>query len=423
QYITYGFEFSKSEPHQEKTITLHDPVILNDEDALFEAIITRLIKAKRNPPAPPDLVFCKDINTAKRFYKKLQERMGTLSIPSQLYTGMEKEEAEVIQKGAESGMITVATSALGRNTDLPYDKKVGLNVWHTFVDATRLTGQKSGRTGRQGSKGDVHFYFTKQELQGKEAEALGQAIDEQAAAERKNNEDLFDVLGYLFRRVDTIPSDHFKPSVSTFIKEQWSDFSKKTEQRYKNAKSTGGYDRTLFITETVTAFNVMVATSVDPIPKLLTEDEITASLDHKFVQRPKYEVAHQEVRLKECTPAFEIAYHLLNLEPSNANALTKEAIITKLKDQFEDLGRGLDYSALNAQYLNYLYLNPVAQETVVAAHKEFLEHYLKTHSAKNNFFNRMLGFNPRLSTLVNNTNYLAMFHCLASVPEVKVSLD
>jgi hypothetical protein len=155
QYEKYGFEFSKVEPHQRNIATLNQPMISSDETRQFEHII-RLLQLQKSSDTHkvPTLVIFKDIPTATRFYENLKNKNPARVM--QMFTGLGNEKQTIID-AAKPGMITITTPALGRNTDIHYDKSVGMNVIQTFVASAREDRQKAGRTGRQGSKGNVYY--------------------------------------------------------------------------------------------------------------------------------------------------------------------------------------------------------------------------------------------------------------------------
>lgn len=162
QYQKYGFEFSKVEPHQLNITKLNKPTVSADEKAQFEHIIQLLkLKNTSNEKKAPVLVIFKDIETATRFHAYLQDQYKTQAM--QLYTGLGNEE-QAIHNAAQAGMITITTPALGRNTDIHYDKSVGMDVIETFVASAREDRQKAGRTGRQGSKGNVYYSLNQDDL-------------------------------------------------------------------------------------------------------------------------------------------------------------------------------------------------------------------------------------------------------------------
>ncbi|MGL5741781.1 MAG: hypothetical protein ACRCXC_04140 [Legionella sp.] len=241
QYRKYGFEFSKAEPHQKNRVKFNKPIAEADETAQFNQLIKQLTTGTPDDTTAPSVVFCKDINTATRLFKEL-EKHNPKKFPLQLYTGLGKEE-DYINNASKPGMITITTSALGRNTDIPYDKAQGLRVWHTFIDSIRGSGQKSGRTGRQGSVGEVHFVLNQQEIGGKTITQIQAEIDKVAAVERDVTEELYKVLGYLLTQVDAQPEEQFAKGKAAFLRESWSEFSAETEAQFRDSRREETYDQ------------------------------------------------------------------------------------------------------------------------------------------------------------------------------------
>lgn len=414
QYTKYGFEFGKAEPHQKNKVQFHKPLFLDDEATQFNELISQLTATTPSATTAPGIVFCKDIDTAIRLFKMLEQN-NPKTFPIQIYTGLGKEE-DFIRKASKPGMITIATSALGRNTDIHYDKIRGLNVWHTYVDSIRGAGQKSGRTGRQGSSGEVHYLLNKQKLSGKSVEQIKTEIDRVGAIERNLNEELYDVLGYLLAQIDKTPEEHFTAGKVAFLRENWADFSAETEARFRETRRDPAYDKDVFIQSTLVAFNKISNTGLKvPAPEI-TVTAVRSALEQTHKTKNKYHVHATPVKIKDCIPPVDIAYHLLNVQVESEHPEEdKKAIKDKLKQMFARM-QDNTFLAENSDYLRYLASTPASQKIIVEAHKEFLTDYLKEHSQKLNFFQRWFGYESKLNKLASNQNYLCMFHAFSCVP-------
>ncbi len=379
QYSKYGFDFSKEEPHQKNQVIFNTPIIETDENAQFNKLISLLTSDANYKYAPPNIVFCKDINTATRLFKEL-EKHNPKNVPMQLYTGLGKEE-DYIKNAGQPGMITITTSALGRNTNIHYDQARGLRVWHTFVDSIRGMGQKSGRTGRQGSAGEVNFVFNAQELGGKTVLQTQVEIDQFVARERCVNEELYNVLGYLLTKIDIVPEDQFIKGKSTFLRESWARFSIDTEYRYRESRREDHYDKETFIKKTLASFNSILNTAVKGPIEEVTFETLSETIEQKYTEKEKYKVWEEGVKIKNCTPPITIAYHLISFAEDELHSKeTRKAIKTKLKQIFKKMRKN-SFVAEQNEYLTYLISHPTTQEMVVEAHKEFLNPAFKTFFA------------------------------------------
>jgi hypothetical protein len=425
QYAKYGFDFAKKEPHQQNKVKFAPPHISPNRATQLADLAKKITTNRLTDKSAPNIVFCKDIPTAKAFFEYLQKQ-NPHNLPMQLYTGLGQEE-DYIKRASTPGMITVTTSALGRNTDIHYDKSVGLNVWHTYVDSTRGAGQKDGRTGRQGSLGSVYHMLDAEELGGRTLEDITSQIDAVGAEQRRSSEELFDILGYLLTQIDKLPeanfSNEFSKGKPDFYKQHWSKFSTTIETNFREAKRGGSFDQQQFIDKTIDLFNQDIYAKIVPIPDKVTSAQFKGM---KVQERMKAKLItlKDRVTLDMCTPPVTTAYKMLNFAADNEKcSTTVNQVKERLTQLFADIGKG-SILATNAQYLRYLSASGATQELVVDAHKAFLHEFIATHSKKRNFILRWLGFEGTLNKMASNENYLLMFHALASVPvQPKVEID
>jgi hypothetical protein len=411
QYRKYGFEFSKTEPHQKNRVKFTKPIIAQDEQAQFQQLIAQLTAGTLNESTAPNMVFCKDINTAIRLFKEL-ERLNTKNYPLQLYTGLGKEE-EYINNARKPGMITITTSALARNTDIHYDKI--LRVWHTFIDSIRDSEQKSGRTGRQGSAGEVNFILNAQELGAKTIEQIQAELDNYAAIERSVTEDLYNVLGHLLSQVDAQPDEQFVQGKTAFLRASWSEFSAKTETHFRERCRETDYDRETFMQKTLVSFNQMMKSAAKTSIEDVNLDMMKKTTARTSSPKEKYKPYSKRVTPADCAPPVALAYHLLSYaEEEKEPEVIKNEIKNQLTQLFMQINKN-NFTTKNSNYLHYLAANPSTQAVIVAAHKEFLTQYLHKHSQKLNFVQRWLGYEGKLNQIANNQNYLLIFHAFTHV--------
>jgi hypothetical protein len=292
-YKTYGFDYSKIEPHQEKNVTSHPLEVYKDEATHFKRLL-QCIEASQARCQAPILVFLKDIDTVQRFFEKLK----WIPFKSQSYTGLECE-ADIIQQAAKPQCVTITTQALGRNTDILYDKMEGMVVIQGFTDTPRKSAQRSGRTGRQGSPGENWIILNEQDLKPQRIEERAKILKLEAQRKREFNNELYGVLGFLLERVGVKDRD--------FFIHQWADFTGDIESYYRKMKVEDTYEVDSFIEETVRNFNKLVPSECGvTVEEILPYVKLTySSLDQKA------EAADERpVLMKECTSPETIAQSL-----------------------------------------------------------------------------------------------------------------
>ncbi len=412
QYRKYGFGFSALQPHQEKQVLHHDALEYETQEAHFEAIFKRISdnrQQKKN--IPPTLVFLKDIETAKEFKKYLGTK-GFLGQHDQLYTGVGDEEA-VIAKAADPGMITITTPALGRNTDIKYPE-IGMNVIVGFLSPKRPRIQMAGRTGRQGSKGQVDYLYNKSDYPGKTMEDVEREFEKKAEDERAFNEELFSILGYLLEHVDSHP-----PLEKDFFKLHWSPFSEWVEKLYRDKKVEGAYQSDDFLKEVVERFNARVMPNSH-----INYGELKIQIEARYSAAGKYASYNKPVKIKDCVSPDVLAYYFLNVSEPNRNNGEQEAenfpqeAKKKLKKLFSSVHNN-QFSDNNNDYLSYLNTTPAVRSQIKAVHQEFLSDYLKQQAGYSQscsgWFKRWLGFEGHLNRLINDSQYLMLFKALSSI--------
>ncbi len=120
----------------------------------------------------------------KRYMEKQPVLVGTVSIEkSELLSELLKrkniphnvlnakyhaQEAEIVAKAGQSGMVTIATNMAGRGTDIVLGKDIakvgGLHIIATERhESRRIDNQLRGRSGRQGDPGSTQFFLSLQD--------------------------------------------------------------------------------------------------------------------------------------------------------------------------------------------------------------------------------------------------------------------
>ena len=318
-----------------------------------------------------------------------------------------------------------STLALGRNTDIKYDKSVGLNVWHTSPDSFRSFEQKSGRTGRQGSPGIVRVYFNKEELGGKSVEALQAEIDENAAQLREREEVLYDLIGFLFTQFDALPETAFKGKPKAdFLIQEWSKFNAKTELAFSEIRLQVNQEsvREKFIKEVIDDFNTLM--------KSFTQrDFVEETVEHykqsisNFEQLPQQSSDLKDVQVSDCVSPAVMAYHVVNYQTESKVEI--QALKAKLQALFLSIDAG-KFDAANHEYVQFLLTSKVTREQTVQVHKEMIHSYLSLPHQEKGLLQRLIdwirGVKDPLSKCIDNKAYLIMFHTFAvlgATPEIK----
>ncbi len=427
QYQKYGFDFSKVEPHQEKQTKEYAAVLAPDQKAQFEELYKQLVKERqehikrKNKDVPPTLIFLKDIQTVKAFNAFLEKK--EFDFQRQMYTGL-GDEANVIEKAAHSGMITITTPALTRNTNIHYKKS--MSVYITFVATVRQHNQMLGRTGRQGSEGHAFTILNNAELQGKTIQTIQQELLEKTEATIEFHETLYDVLGYFLRHIENKELD------PTFYQKHWALFSEQLEETYREQKAKQLFDEKTFIAHAVEKFNEL------PHQSPLKTQEVMNQLKNLYVEVPREinESYQNDIYQKDCIPADITAYQYFKTKndeifSKNTNALvSKEEVKIKLKALFaEHIIKNKNshpFSQSNRDYLLYLSLNKSSLEVIREAHTEFLNEFLQDHnkqSKKDSWIKPWFGFQGHLNKIVDNFNYILLFKALTDVSGEKVDFN
>lgn len=156
----YGIEIS--------SIPTHKPVIREDADdqifatkqEKYEAVLAE-IKASHKC-GQPVLVGTTSVAQSEH----IADMLTKAGLPHQLLNAKtEKEEAAMIARAGEKGMITIATNMAGRGTDIVLGEGVadvgGLYVIGTEKhESRRIDRQLRGRAGRQGDPGKSKFFLS-----------------------------------------------------------------------------------------------------------------------------------------------------------------------------------------------------------------------------------------------------------------------
>jgi hypothetical protein len=419
----YGLSFSEIKPHQKNIVKYFKPIILKNKTLHLAAIIKAADKLRKQKKCNIGLIFCKDIENAQHLFNELQSRQSaTQQDLTQLFTGVGNEE-QVIRRAAIPGMITITTSALGRNTNILYLRSLGMTVIQTYPDAKRGVGQKSGRTGRQGSDGAVLFYLNEEDLHGKTIEAITAEIDLQSAHERFFNENIYQIIGYLLAAIDRLPARHFPAGKTEFFRNDWARFTTELEIQYREAKLNNTYDQALFVSDKLREFNRLLQSKLQSDVRItINPAELLAVLNKEIPAHSIYKIDPQVVKIPDCTPASVIACHFFPEEKAqDFLAIDKQDIKAELSKIFAALQAGAKVN-VSKKYFDYINTYRRVLPLIREAHQEFLADFLSKQVAtakSTNLFTRFLGLSPKINAIANNRNYLFMFKAILNVSENK----
>lgn len=196
----FGFKLFSLPPHQKEQRITHDPILIDSDNEHKQAIFNEILKRIRKKEKMPSLIICKDPKTAEELHefiqKELQKSAKNYPLTLQLISGIKTtqqnfepntplsepnailSEENAVKQASVAGTITISTPMLGRGTDFkPVEDKIndvtnernkhphGLFVVQSYVDIERTSRQVSGRSGRQGAKGEAMTLISKEALE------------------------------------------------------------------------------------------------------------------------------------------------------------------------------------------------------------------------------------------------------------------
>lgn len=196
----FGFKLTSLPPHQQEQRLTHDPILIDSDSEHKQAIFNEILKRIRKKEKMPSLIICKDPKTAEELHafiqKELQKSAKNHPLTLQLISGIKTlqqnfepnkplsepnatlSEEDAVKQASIAGTITISTPMLGRGTDFkPVEDKInevtnernkhahGLFVVQSYIDIERTSRQVSGRSGRQGAKGEAMTIISKEALE------------------------------------------------------------------------------------------------------------------------------------------------------------------------------------------------------------------------------------------------------------------
>jgi len=421
QEENYGFQFSSIEPHLKQRKVLRPVKLFENENAQLSALMKEL-KVSQSLKRP-GLIFCKDIETAKRFYGELREKFPS-SVRMQRYTAADNEDGsatssltEVISHASLPGMITVTTIAMGRNTDVRYLLEIGMDVYQTFPDTERKTVQMAGRTGRQSSPGDVKYFYNREDLQGKSEKEFRQALENHNKGVRQFNQKFYDLLAYFKECIKNDFPERWVEDKTT--RDFWIEFSAWLETEYRHQEDITN-QIAFFLESAIRRYRDLSAKYFGRVQfsfQGLSVQEIVTALNKKYPPGEKYIVCTYPVKITDCIPPAVIACQFsVTVDPQQAEDMdaAEEAVRQQLTSLFLDLAAGKKVDM--AGYVHRLLLSKISIQAVSAIHKECIAEFLRkeaSQAGQRSFWAKWLGWESHLYKVTQNNNYLLFFKAVA----------
>ena len=136
----------------------HQPRVFTCEEAKFGAIAADA--GRRHGAGQPVLIGTRTIGQSQR----LSDVLSEAGVPHQVLNGVQDaDEADLVSRAGEPGIVTVATNMAGRGTDIrPPQASLEAGGLHVigaeFHRSRRVDRQLAGRTARQGQPGSCQFF-------------------------------------------------------------------------------------------------------------------------------------------------------------------------------------------------------------------------------------------------------------------------
>jgi preprotein translocase subunit SecA len=149
-------------------VPTHRPMVrVDNPDSIYRTVpakfvaVAKLAKEK-NATGQPVLIGTTSIEKSEAMSALLQERGIAHSV---LNAKQHEKEAEIVALAGQKGTVTIATNMAGRGTDIKLGEGVadlgGLCIIGTERhESRRIDNQLRGRSGRQGDRGESHFFVS-----------------------------------------------------------------------------------------------------------------------------------------------------------------------------------------------------------------------------------------------------------------------
>ena len=176
--------------------------------------------------------------------REISVRLAEMGLDHQVLNGtQDAEEAEIVSRAGQVGMILIATNMAGRGTDIKLSSEAeslgGLHViGFEFHDSVRIDGQLAGRAARQGQPGSVQFFASAEDdLFDRYDPRLAETIKRQSKEADECRQDFTASI----RRVQRVAQvESYQQRCAIFRQQQWLNKVLTTiaEPTHKNRLST-----------------------------------------------------------------------------------------------------------------------------------------------------------------------------------------
>ena len=156
----YGLEVIQVPTHKPMIRVDMPDVVYKTAKAKYRAVVEEIVR--RHSKGQPVLVGTVSIENSELLSEMLKKR----GIPHKVLNAKHHaEEAEIVAKAGQRGVVTIATNMAGRGTDIMLGEGVaelgGLHIIGTERhEARRIDNQLRGRSGRQGDPGSSQFFLS-----------------------------------------------------------------------------------------------------------------------------------------------------------------------------------------------------------------------------------------------------------------------
>jgi preprotein translocase subunit SecA len=156
----YGLEVIQVPTHKPMIRVDMPDVVFKTARAKYRAVVEEIVR--RHAQGQPVLVGTVSIENSELLSEMLKKK----GIPHKVLNAKHHaEEAEIVAKAGQRGVVTIATNMAGRGTDIVLGEGVaelgGLHIIGTERhEARRIDNQLRGRAGRQGDPGSSQFFLS-----------------------------------------------------------------------------------------------------------------------------------------------------------------------------------------------------------------------------------------------------------------------
>jgi hypothetical protein len=141
-------------------------------------------------------------------------------------------------------------------------------------------------------------------------------------------------LGYCLAQIDSLPNEQFNKGKAAFYREDWAEFSTKTEALFRESHRNVVYDKEGFLQKTLASFNQLMQVALKVHVAPFTLAALKETIEEEHLDKPTYIPHPGNVKLTDCSSPAVLAYqfHAPNLPPVPV-AEIKQAV-NRLVDQY-----------------------------------------------------------------------------------------